>query len=515
MSILGIDLGTTYSCVAKSDGKRRVEVLTFQRNNRPMVPSVVSFTDDGTPFVGQSAKNDLLVHEDKAIDSVKREMNKEYCDKMLNIDGILRKVSPMEPSACILRYLFFNANKVLKETYHEPECDKAVITIPASFNDLQREKTKTAAELAGIDVLGLLQEPTAAAIAYNIKPEETILVFDLGGGTLDVSVVRYEQKKSNSYVVLGTPAGDDHLGGKDWDEAMVCHILRKLNIDPESISKHGRIWAELMREAENRKIELSERYQTEFEVKVPGANALVKITRSEFETISSGLVQRAVKIVEKAIQNAGDSSIDRFVLVGGSSRMPMIIKTLEKTFVHKVSKNRLLEDWISLSDPDFAIAKGAAIYANTISSPKNDTVKVEDKVTRSYGFQAMRGTKRILINIIYLDDPCIVEDRSFTLTTRRDNQETIDIVIIENDSIEDELEYDCTNPLLCKSFILPPHLPKGAEVNFHVQRDKNGIIQTSVECCGNEIQYLSKEIAEDSILKQIKQTINKMKIKES
>ena len=115
----------------------------------------------------------------------------------------------------------------------------------------------------------------------------------------------------------------------------------------------------------------------------------------------------------------------------------------------------------------------------------------------------------------FLDDPCVVEDRSFTLTTRRDNQETIDIVIIENDSIEDELEYDCTNPLLCKSFILPPHLPKGTEVNFHVQRDKNGIIQTSVECYGNEIQYLSKEIAEDSILKQIKQTINKMKTKEN
>ena len=250
-------------------------------------------------------------------------------------------------------------------------------------------------------------------------------------------------------------------------------------------------------------------------MKIPGANTFIKITRSEFETISSGLVQRAVKIVEKAIQNAGNSPIDRFILVGGSSRMPMIIKTLERTFVHTISKNRPLKDWISLSDPDFAIAKGAAIYANTISSTKDDTIKVKDKVTRSYGFQAMRGAKRILINIIFLDDPCVVEDRSFTLTTRRDNQETIDIVIIENDSIEDELEYDCTNPLLCKSFILPPHLPKGTEVNFHVQRDKNGIIQTSVECYGNEIQYLSKEIAEDSILKQIKQTINKMKTKEN
>lgn len=514
MSLLGIDLGTTYSCVAKIDERNHIEVITFQRQNKPMIPSVVSFRDDGTPFVGQAAKNDLLVHEDKAIDSVKREMNKEYCDKRLNIDGILRKVSPMEPSACILRHLFYNANKELVETYHEDKCSKAVITIPASFNDIQREKTKTSAELAGIDVIGLLQEPTAAAIAYNIQPEETILVFDLGGGTLDVSVVKYEKNAKNSYVVLGIPAGDDHLGGKDWDEALVCHVLRKVNIDPSTINKHGRVWAQLMLEAENRKIELSERFETSFEVKTSEVNEFVSIRRSEFENICSGLVQRAVKIVEKAIENTNNAPIDRFVLVGGSSRMPMIIKTLEKMFVHRLSNNRLLEDWISLSDPDFAIAKGAAMYAKTILASKDNTIKVEDKVTRSYGFQAMRGNQKVVLNLVYLDDPCIVNDRNFTLTTRRDNQPTMDVIIVENDSVQDEIIYECTNPLMCKSFILPKNLPKGTEVNFCISRDKNGIIHTHVECCGNEIQYLAKDIAEDSILLQIKQTINKMKLKE-
>ncbi len=514
MSLLGIDLGTTYSCVARIDDRSHIDVITFQRQNKPMVPSVVSFRDDGTPFVGQAAKNDLLVHEDKAIDSVKREMNKEYCDKMLNIDGILRKVSPMEPSACILRHMFYNANKELVETYHEDKCSKAVITIPASFNDVQREKTKTSAELAGIDVIGLLQEPTAAAIAYNIKPEETILVFDLGGGTLDVSVVKYEKNAKNSYVVLGTPAGDDHLGGKDWDEALVCHVLRKVNIDPSTINKHGRIWAQLMLEAENRKIDLSEKFETSFEIKTSDVNKFIDIRRSEFENICSGLVQRAVKIVEKAIENTNNAPIDRFVLVGGSSRMPMIIKTLEKMFVHRISNNRLLEDWISLSDPDFAIAKGAAMYAKTLLANNKDTIKVEDKVTRSYGFQAMRGQQKVVLNLVYLDDPCIVNDRSFTLTTRRDNQSVVDVVIIENDSIDDEIVYECTNPLMYKSFKLPPNLPKGTEVNFHVNRDKNGIIHTNVECCGHEIQYLTKDIADDSILMQIKQTINKMKLKE-
>ena len=378
---------------------------------------------------------------------------------------------------------------------------------------IYKEKTKTSAELAGIDVIGRLQEPTAAAIAYNIQPEETILVFDLGGGTLDVSVVKYEKNAKNSYVVLGTPAGDDHLGGKDWDEALVYHVLRKINIDPSTINKYGRVWAQLMLEAENRKIELSEKEETSFEVKTSEISELVNIRRSEFETICSGLVQRTVKIVEKAIENT-NAPIDRFVLVGGSSKMPMIIKTLEREFVHKYSNNRLLENWISLSDPDFAIAKGAAMYAKTLLASEGNTIKVEDKVTRSYGFQAMRGNQKVVLNLVYLDDPCIVNDRKFTLTTRRDNQPTMEVIIVENDSVEDEIIYECTNPLMCKSFILPRNLPQGTEVNFCVSRDNNGIIHTSVECCGNEIQYLAKDIAEDAILLQIRQTINKMKLKE-
>lgn len=514
MSLLGIDLGTTYSCVARIDNENHVDVLTFQQQNSPMIPSVVSFRDDGTPFVGKAAKNDLLVHEDKAIDSVKREMNKDYCDKKLNINGILRKISPIEPSACILRYLFYNANKELINTYHEKECSKAVITIPTSFNDVQRERTKISAELAGIEVVGLLQEPTAAAIAYNIKPEETILVFDLGGGTLDVSVVKYEKALNNSYVVLGTPVGDNHLGGKDWDEALVCEVLKKVNIDPKIINKHGRIWAKLMLEAERRKIELSEKYETEFEVITSEGNKIVPILRSQFESVCSGLMNRAVKIVEKAIENANNASIDRFVLVGGSSRMPMVIKELERVFVQRVSKNRRLSDWISLSDPDFAIAKGAAIYAKILLANDKNGIKVEDKVTRSYGFQAMRDNQKVVLNLIYLDDPCIVDNRRITLTTREDNQTMIDVIMIENDSGEDEIVYECTNPLMRKPFMLPENLPKGTEVNFNVSRDRNGIIHTSVECCGNEVQYFANDITDDSILRQVKQTINKMINKE-
>ena len=511
MSVLGIDLGTTYSGVAKCDDTGFIEMITFQRENEPMIPSVISFSNDGVPIVGKAAANDLRIRENRAIDSVKREMNKEYCDKQLQIGGILRKVSPIEMSACILRHLLYNANKELKNTYRESDTNQAVVTIPAAFNDSQREKTKLSAELAGIEVLGLLQEPTAAALAYGIKTGETILVFDLGGGTLDVSIVKHEDNKgSSSYVVVGTPAGDDHLGGKDWDEALAIHVLRKENIDPSTINRFGRAWASLMAEAERCKRDLTNSLKAEFEFSYKDIHKPVNVTRFEFETITKVLMNRAVSIVEKAIKNAPDAKIDRFILVGGSSKMPMVRKTLERKFVGKLSNNRPLEDWISLSDPDYAIAKGAAIYAGTFLNRKKETIKVEDKTTRSYGFQAMRGKQKVILNQVFSDDPCVVSNRSFTLTTRRDNQEYMDVILIENDSTEDETIYECSNPFITKSFKLPKGLPMGSEVDFIVNRDKDGIIHIGVECQENELHFLAKNVAEDSIVNQVKQTISLM-----
>lgn len=518
MNVLGIDLGTTYSCVAKCDSTgfaEIIEVQTSKKQKRPTIPSVVSFLDNGTPFVGQAAKNNLLIFAEKTIDSVKREMNNQYCQKELKIDGILRKVSPIEPSACILRHMFYQANKELVETFHEIDTPKAVVTIPAAFNDNQREKTKTAAELAGIEVLALLQEPTAAAIAYEIKPEETILVFDLGGGTLDVSVVKYEKQNGNRYSVLGTPAGDDHLGGKDWDEALVRRALKKVGKNPDEIDKHGRHWATLMNEAENRKIDLTDNLSTDFTINLPDVVTSVKISRSEFETVTANLVQRAVHVVEKAIKNTNNTKIDRFVLVGGSSRMPMIIKTLEREFVNKLSNHRLLKDWISLSDPDYAIAKGAAKYANIIVNKKSGSINVEDKTTRSYGFRAMRDSEHVVLNLIYADDPCEVSGRDIILTTRRDNQDKMDIVLIENESLDDEIPFDKSNPLYSRSFVLPSHLSKGTEVYFSVQRDKDGIIHVDAECQGKSISFPAKDIAEDYIIEQIRNTISKMKTAEN
>lgn len=512
MSVLGIDLGTTYSCVARCDNSGHVEILNPQNQVEPTVPSVVSFNEDGTPIVGRTAKNRLIKRDLSTIDVVKREMNNEYCNKRLKIAGITRQISPLEASACILRHLFFNANKVLVNQYRESQSTKAVISIPAAYNDTQREKTKLAAQLAGMEVLALIQEPTAAAISYNINNNETILVFDLGGGTLDVSIVRNE---FGDYRVLGVPAGDVHLGGKDWDEAMVKHVLRKLSINPDNIDKNGSDWARLMQEAEDRKKELSDTQETDFNVVLPQKNDSVAITRSEFETITSGLVQKTIDIVKKAIENSGFPEINRFVLVGGSSRMPMITKNLSKEFATRYAKGRENKEWLAVSDPDLAIAKGAAKYAGMLVKSIGNGLDLGsgDKATHSYGFQCYEKDtdKRIVLNEILSTDPIEIYDKQFELATRYENQQVIRTTIIENVHTETEFDYHDEPILLERDMDLPPNVPKGTIIYYTLNRDKNGIISVRVECQGRELEFKAKEIVSDIILSQTKDTIRKMK----
>ena len=167
-----------------------------------------------------------------------------------------------------------------------------------------------------------------------------------------------------------------------------------------------------------------------------------------------------------------------------------------------------------MEDPDYAIAKGAAKYAGLLIKKSKNDINVNDKTTRSYGFKAMRHAKEIVLNIIYADDDCVVDNRSFSLTTRRDNQEKLDIIIVENDSNKDEIDYDCYNPLVKKSLRLPPNTPKGTEVDFIVSRDKDGIVHVEAGCGKNILSFQAKEIAEEIIIQQTKETINKMINKE-
>lgn len=508
MSVFGIDLGTCYSCVAKCDNNGNIEVKNDLKTSSPTIPSVVMFKD-GVPIVGKAAKNSMANKAECCFSFVKREMNKEYLEQELKTGGLSRKVSPAEIQACILRYIFNNANTVVRNTDRESEVTQAVITVPAMFNDTQREKTKLAAQMAGIDVLALVQEPTAAAISYNIRHNETILVFDLGGGTLDVSIVRNE---FGVHSVLGVPAGNPNLGGKDWDEALVNHVLKKKGLSLSSFSRSSKEWASLMKTAEDVKKDLTGMDEADFTIPIPPFDN-VTVTRSEFETVTRSLVVKAMEIVDKAIANANAPTINRFVLVGGSSLMPMIKRSLEQKYSSKYANGRATKDWLVVSDPDQAIAKGAAKYAGMLAGLNKNNITVRDKATHSYGFQCYKsGTDTLIVlNEILSSDPLEISNHKFNLATRYEGQTTIATTIIENDRTEYDFEYQGEPILIEREMSLPPNLPKGTEIHYILNRDRNGIIDVHVECQGRELQFKAKEIVSYSIKQQVEETMRKMR----
>lgn len=513
MSVFGIDLGTCYSCVAKCDSNGNIEVKNDLKTSSPTTPSVVLFKN-GEPIVGKAAKNSMASSASSCFAFVKREMNNEYCEQKL-VDGTTnRYISPAEIQACILRYLYNNANTIVVNSDREQPVKKAVITVPAMFNDNQREKTKLAAEMAGIEVLALVQEPTAAAISYNIKHNETILVFDLGGGTLDVSIVRNEYGK---HTVLGVPAGNPNLGGKDWDEALVNHVLRKQGKTLSSYSRGSKEWAALMNKAEEAKKDLTGIDDVDFTIPIPPFD-VVTVTRSEFEAVTKPLVMKAMDIIDQAIVNADCPTINRFVLVGGSSLMPMIKRNIEQRYSSEFSKGRPTNDWLVISNPDMAIAMGAAKYAGVLSGSIRGQIKIEDKSTHSYGFRCYNRNKDklIVVNKILNTDNIVINDRRFSFYTVEANQTRIAVTILENDSVEEQYDYNEEDPILIqRTLTIPPNLPEDTEIKYILNRDQNGIIDVKVECQGRRLQFKAKEIVSDLIKKQIEQTINKMKVKEN
>lgn len=511
MSVFGIDLGTCYSCVAKCDNNGIIEVKNDLKTGQTTIPSVVLYKD-GIPIVGKAAKNNMASKPESCFAFVKREMNKEFCEQILKTGNSIRKVSPAEIQACILRYVFNNANTIVKSTDRESEVTQAVITVPAMFNDTEREKTKLAAQMAGIDVLALIQEPTAAAISYNIRHNETILVFDLGGGTLDVSIVRNTYGK---HTVLGVPAGNPNLGGKDWDESLINYALKKRGLSLSSYSRSSKEWALLMKTAEEVKKDLSSMDEVDFTLPISPFEEIT-IKRSEFEAVTRELVMKALAIVETAISNANNPSINRFVLVGGSSLMPMIKRSLEQKYAARYSADRPTDDWLVVSNPDRAIAEGAAKYAGVLVGINKNRISIEDKATHSYGFRCFRnGTNTLIVtNKILSSDPIEIHDRRFSLWTRYENQSGILTTIIENDRTDEEFEYKDDPILIERTMNLPPNVPKDTEIFYILNRDINGIIDVQVECQGRRLQFKAKEIVSDSIRMHIRNSIQRMKEKE-
>lgn len=538
MEVYGIDLGTTYSCICKYDGSH-IEVIKPVGGHLggTVLPSVVFFDkNNGTPIVGDSAKGYLHVkkYASQTLSLFKRNMGQEKCNHPIMRNGKEQEVSPVECSACVLHSLLTSANNDQK-AHLLPEIKKAVVTIPAGFTSKQRDCVKEAAELAGIEVLGLIHEPTAAAISYNIADGETILVFDFGGGTLDISVVK---NQNGRYDVLETSSDVDvlnrYIGGQDWDDSLIDLAINQLNRDKEEeepiivrdkedISNNG-IAKEgiLLKEGESKKINLSTLPEVAFSYLLDSTT----VTRADFERVTKKLVKDCMKVVKKTTEKCNERNIhiDRVVLTGGSSNMPMIKKALVKELGAEYGVGRTEGEWIYMSDPENAIAKGAAIYAYLLETGQ---ANINEKSSHSYGTSAQRHGEDVIHNLIKSSDPMIMDN---TVEYNLDEeQREIRVDVYESnyekntDGYEDHFIDNSTNrrkfkvnKIYDKKYVCdnPSSITSTTKVKFNVARDKDGRISITVSAPGQHteshyIDTIHPAINED-VRNQIKKSIQLM-----
>jgi molecular chaperone DnaK len=460
--VVGIDLGTTNSVVAVMEGQSPTVIANAEGNRT--TPSVVAFTKTGERLVGQLAKRQAVTNPDRTISSIKRHMGTNFTVK---IDG--KDYTPQEISAMVLQKLVNDASSYLGE-----RVTKAVITVPAYFNDAQRQATKDAGKIAGLEVLRIINEPTAAALAYGLdkKGNETILVFDLGGGTFDVSVLEvgdgvFEVKSTN---------GDTHLGGDDYDirivDFLVSEFRKEQGID---LSGDRQAMQRLTEAAEKAKIELSGTVQTNINLPFITADANgpkhldVTLTRAKFEELTSDLTQRCVQPFKNALADAklDVSQIDEIVMVGGSTRMPVI-----QELVRKLTGKELNQS----VNPDEVVAIGAAIQAGVLSGEVHDVVLL-DVTPLSLGLETLGGVATKLID----RNTTIPTRKTQVFTTAEDGQTSVDINILQG-----EREMAADNKSLGR-FRLEglPAAPRGVpqvEVTFNI--DANGIVNVSAKDLG-------------------------------
>lgn len=524
--VYGIDLGTTYSCIASCDGKN-IDIV--HPKNAVMggvnLPSVVYFEKEtGTPVVGVSAKNALGAPGEvsRIMTFIKRFMGEDFYPDKIQVMKEEINISPIEGSACILHHLLSCANEESKGN-GGGATNKAVVTIPAGFTNKQRECTKLAAELAGIELLGLVHEPTAAAISYGIKSGETVLVFDLGGGTLDVSVVTNDK---GNYKVLAAAGDYDvlgrNLGGKDWDDKLLELAMEKHGYKLGGIpnlQKETELW-QLKNRIEECKISLST--MQEVQVGFPDFT-FERITRKEFENYTDGLINDCLKVVKATLDKAdkesrkGSVKIDRCVLSGGSSNMPMIKISLSRYLAGRVANNRTEDKWLHVANPERAIAEGAARYgymlANNLATNDGILVSVEEKSSHSYGTSIRKRDRNkgtaseiYIKNLILSTDPMIVNSKDFVFAVFENGQKTVPVDLYENNSAEERFPYDENlNKIYDVDYEFDPKkkVTTNTIVKFRVSRDKDGIVTIEVESQGHpakkySISTVIPPITEDS-----------------
>ena len=486
--VIGIDLGTTNSCVAVMEGSETV-VIPNPEGDRT-TPSVVAFAKDGERLVGKVAKRQAVTNPDKTIQSIKREMGSNY---KVNIDD--KSYTPQEISAMILSKLKADA-----EAYLGTPVTQAVITVPAYFTDSQRQATKDAGKIAGLEVLRIINEPTAASLAYGLDKEndQKILVFDLGGGTFDVSILDIAD---GVFEVLAT-AGNNRLGGDDFDNKVVDYLVDSFQKTEGVDLRSDRMAMQRLREAaENAKIELSGKTTAEVNLPYITANETgpkhlnVTLTRAKFDEITSGLVQSTMEPVKRAMSDAGvsPSDIDKILLVGGSTRIPAVQDAVKNYFGKEPFKG---------INPDECVAIGAAIQAAVLTGDVKGLLLL-DVTPLSLGIETMGGvfTKMIERNTT------IPTKKSMVFSTAADGQTQVDVHVLQGEREMAAYNKSLGNFILDGIAPAPRGVPQ-IEVTFDI--DANGIVNVSAKDKGTGREQKititsSSNMSEDDIQKAIKE----------
>jgi molecular chaperone DnaK len=481
--IIGIDLGTTNSCVAVMEGKN-VRVIENEEGMRT-TPSMVAYTDDGEVLVGMPAKRQAVTNPENTLFAVKRLIGRRFDDPIVRKDMDMvpykivradngdawvqvrdKKLAPAQVSAEVLKKM-----KQTAERYLGQPVTKAVITVPAYFNDSQRQATKDAGRIAGLEVLRIINEPTAAALAYGFdkKKSGTIAVYDLGGGTFDISILEigdgvFEVKSTN---------GDTFLGGEDFDKRLIDYMADEFKKEHGIDLRNDRLALQRLKEAaEKAKIELSSTMQTEVNLPFITADAtgpkhlMMKITRAKFEALVDDLIQKTIEPCRQALKDAGlrAADIDEVILVGGMTRMPKVIDTVKQFFGKQPHQG---------VNPDEVVAVGAAIQAAVLSGEVKDVLLL-DVTPLSLGIETLGGVFTRIIE----RNTTIPTKKSQIFSTAEDNQSAVTIRVFQG-----EREMAAQNKFLGQFDLVGiPPAPRGVpqiEVTFDI--DANGIVNVSAK----------------------------------